>query len=50
MLREEGRLIVLENKVLREIFGPMKDQVREGLRKLPIEDLNALLFSTSIAI
>jgi hypothetical protein len=40
MLREERRLIVLENKVLREMLGPMKDQVREGLRKLRIEELN----------
>jgi hypothetical protein len=50
MLREERRLIVLENKVLREIFVPMKDQVKEGLRKRRIEELKALLYSTSITI
>jgi hypothetical protein len=50
MLREESRLIVLENKVLREISGRMKNQVREGQRKLRIEKLNALLYSTIITI
>jgi hypothetical protein len=49
-LGEERRLIVLENKVLREIFGPLKEQVKEGLRKRRIEELNALLYSTSITI
>ena len=50
MLREESRLIVLGNKVQREISGPMKNQVREGQRKLRIEKLNALLYSTIITI
>jgi len=36
--------------MLREIFGPMKDQVKEGLRKRRIEELNALLYSISITI
>jgi hypothetical protein len=29
-LREEYRLRVFENKVLRRIFGPKRDEVREG--------------------
>jgi hypothetical protein len=31
-LREERRLRVLENRVLREIFGPMRDEVIEDWR------------------
>jgi hypothetical protein len=31
-LREEHRLRVFENRVLRGIFGPMKDEVRGGWR------------------
>jgi hypothetical protein len=50
MLIEERRLIVLENKVLREIFGPLKDQVGEGPRNLLIEELNSLLYSTIITL
>jgi hypothetical protein len=33
-LREEHRLRVFENKVLRRIFGPRRDEVRRGWRKL----------------
>jgi hypothetical protein len=33
-LREEHRLRVFENKVLRRIFGPKRDEVTGGLRKL----------------
>jgi hypothetical protein len=32
-LREEHRLRVFENKVLRRIFGPKRDQVTGGWRK-----------------
>jgi hypothetical protein len=31
-LREEHRLRVFENKVLRRMFGPKKDEVTEGWR------------------
>jgi hypothetical protein len=33
-LREELRLRVFENKVLRRIFGPKRDEVTGGWRKL----------------
>jgi hypothetical protein len=33
-LREEHRLRVFENRVLRRIFGPMKDEVKGEWRKL----------------
>jgi hypothetical protein len=32
-LREEFRLRVFENRVLRRIFGPMRDEVRGGVEK-----------------
>jgi hypothetical protein len=40
MLREEKRLRVFENRVLRGIFGPEKDKVTGGWRKLQIEELH----------
>jgi hypothetical protein len=39
-LREEHRLGVFENKVLRGIFGPKRDEVTEGWRKLHNEELH----------
>ena len=33
ILREERRLRVFENRVLRRIFGPRKDEVRRGVEK-----------------
>jgi hypothetical protein len=39
-LREEGRLRVFENRVLRKIFGPKRDKVTEERRKLHTEELN----------
>jgi len=33
-VREEGRLRVFENRVLRVIFGPKREEVTTGLRKL----------------
>jgi hypothetical protein len=38
-LREEHRLGAFENRVLRRIFGPMKDEVTGGWRKLHNEEL-----------
>ena len=32
-LREEGRLKVLEIRVLRRIFGPKRDEVKRGVEK-----------------
>ena len=48
-LREERRLRVFENRVLRRIFGPKGDEVTREWRTLHNEDLNDLYSSTSIA-
>jgi hypothetical protein len=39
-LREEHRLRVFENRVLRRIFGPKRGEVIGGWRKLPKEELH----------
>ena len=49
-LREEHRLRVFENRVLRRIFGPKKDGVTEELRKLHNEELNDLYTSPNIVL
>jgi hypothetical protein len=41
-LREEHRLRVFEKRVLRRIFGPKRDEVTGGLRKLHNEELHNL--------
>jgi hypothetical protein len=41
-LREERRLKVYENRLLRTIFGPKRDEVTGELRKLQNEELNDL--------
>ena len=47
-MREERRLRVFGNRVLRRIFGPTKDEVTEEWRKLHNEKLNDLFSSPSI--
>jgi hypothetical protein len=47
-LREEHRLRVFEYRVLRGIFGPKRDEVTGGWRKLHNEDLHNLYCSPSI--
>jgi hypothetical protein len=47
-LREERRLRVFENRVLRRIFGPKRDEVAEEWRKVHIEKLNDPYASPSI--
>jgi hypothetical protein len=37
-LREECRLRVFENRVLRRIFGPKRDEVTGEWRRIHIED------------
>ena len=41
-LREECRLRVFENRVLRRVFGPKRDEVTGEWRKLHNEELNDL--------
>jgi hypothetical protein len=41
-LREECRLRVFKNRVLRKIFGPKRDEVTGEWRKLYNEELNNL--------
>jgi hypothetical protein len=47
-LREEHRLRVFENRVLRRIFGAKRDEVTGGWRKLHNEELHNLYSSPSI--
>jgi hypothetical protein len=47
-LREEHRLRVFENRVLRRIFGPKRDDVTGEWRKLHSEELHILYSSTDI--
>jgi hypothetical protein len=44
-LREEHRLRVFENRVLRRIFGPKRDEVTGYWRKLHNEELHNLYSS-----
>jgi hypothetical protein len=46
-LREDHRLRVFENRVLRRIFGPKTDEVTGGWRKLHNEELHGLYSSLS---
>jgi hypothetical protein len=47
-LREERRLRVFENGVLRRVFGPKRDEVTGEWRKLPDEELNDLYCSPNV--
>jgi hypothetical protein len=49
-LREEHRLSVFENRVLRRIFGPKRAEVTGGWRKLHNEELHGLYSSPSIRV
>jgi hypothetical protein len=47
-LREEHRLRVFENRVLRRIFGPNRDEMMGEWRKLHNEELHNLYLSPDI--
>ena len=47
-LREERKLRVIENKVLRRIFGPRRDEVTREWRRLHNEEINDLYSSPNI--
>jgi hypothetical protein len=49
-LREEHRLRVFENRVLRRIFGPKKDEVMREWRKFHSGELHNLYSSPDIII
>jgi len=47
-LREKRTLRVFENRVMREIFGPRREEVRGEWRKLHNEERNDLYCTTNI--
>jgi hypothetical protein len=47
-LREEHRLRMFENRVLRRIFGPKREEVAGGWRRLHNEELRNFYLSPSI--
>jgi len=48
VLREECRLRVIENRVVRRIFGPKRGKVTGGWRKVHHEDLTDVYSSPNI--
>jgi len=47
-LREEGKLRVFENMVLRRVFGPRRGEVTGEWMRLHNKELNDLYFSPNI--
>jgi len=47
-LREERKLRVFENKVLRKIFGPRRDEITGDWRRMHNEELNDLYSSPNM--
>jgi hypothetical protein len=50
MLKEERWLKVFENRILRRIFGPKRDEVTGEWRKLHNQELNDMYSSPSILV
>jgi hypothetical protein len=50
MLREAHRLKVLENRVLRRIFGSLRQEVAGGWKRLHINDLCNLYTLSNIRV
>jgi hypothetical protein len=48
-MREEHRLRVFENRVLRTIFRPKREEVTGGWRKLHNKDLHNMYYSQNIS-
>jgi hypothetical protein len=48
LLREEHRLKAFENRVLRRIFGPKREEVTGGWRRLHNEELHESYVSTNV--
>jgi hypothetical protein len=47
-LREESKLRVFENRVLKRIFVPKRDEISGEWKRLYSKELYALYFSTNI--
>jgi hypothetical protein len=48
--REEHKLRVFKNRVLRRVFGPKRDEVTGELRRVHNEEFYALYLSTNILV
>jgi hypothetical protein len=48
ILREEHLLLVFENRVLRRVFGPKREEMVGGWRRLHSEDLHNLYILSNI--
>ena len=47
-MREESRLRVFQNRVLRKISGPKRDEITRECKKLHDEEINDLYSSTNM--
>jgi hypothetical protein len=47
-LRDKCRVRVLEDRVLRKMFGPKREAVMSGCRELHDEEIDTLYFSSNV--